>query len=553
MAPFAAHFADSDRKRLNRNGGTFAMPAAGLFMKLSASTWSVLDLLRLRFGVQLFVFDATLEPVVESGITPGAAEALMEEPGMRERARAVLATDDARTPRDANRAIRTVPLLVGREPLGVLVVTSPERHARDLGDDEIATLDAAAQIGSAVIEQDLAQSRDLTQARETSRRFEGVLRFLRVLTQYATEAELMRGVVQAATLWFDVDCRIYVRTTPDAFSLFSALPGYSPRDLPSRLGVDRVREFAREGAVSAPSDLEELGWHVARGSALVLPFGTDPEWLLVAGDVITQEVELTFGALTHVLGSALTRGAADRDARWRDRLAAVAPHGLDRALRDLLRQLSIDLGGLGARLSIVDAGEAKTLAFAGDAGAAHGTTTYELQFGRRRLTLEAGHGAGGPTFEQAATLRAWIRVIEPWLLGASAGERPVSESEAEVFERRIQDEVERAKRSNAGLGVVLVRPERTAGAEVQEPLLNALRSASRASDLTGRVRDGMLAIVLIHSKSEGADSVVSRLRRRLKAAGAQVAVRIGHAMFSPECASADALIRCALTDMEGAG
>lgn len=553
MAPSTVHFVDSDRKRLNHNGGTFAVtPLAGPLMKLSPPTWSVLDLLRLRFGVELFVFDASLEPVVEAGIAPGAASALMDEPGMRERCRAVLATDDSRSPRPANRAVRAVPFLVGREAQGVLVVTSPDRHVRELRDDEIVTLDAAAQIGIGVIEQDLAQSRDLTRERETSRRYEGVLRFLRVLTQYGTETELMRGVVQAATLWFDLDCRIYVRTTADAFSLFAALPGYSAWELPARLSVERVREFAREASVSAPSDLEELGWHVARGSAIVLPFGSDPEWVLVAGDVITPEVELTFDAVRHVLGCALVRGAVEREEQWRERLVTVAAQGLDRALRDLLRQLSIQTGGMSARLSIADAGEAKTVAFAGDAGAAAETTTHDLQFGRRRMALEIGHGPGGPTFEQLAAVRAWIRVVEPWLLGASTGETPVSESEAEIFERRIQDEVERAKRSEAGLGVVLVRAERAATPAAQEPLLNALRAASRASDLTGRVRDGMLAIVLIHAKAEGAESVVARLRRRLKAAGSQPGIRIGHAMFSPEVSSADALIRAALGEMDAA-
>ncbi|HTI36515.1 MAG TPA: hypothetical protein VL484_03060, partial [Vicinamibacterales bacterium] len=408
-------------------------------MKLSASTWSVLDLLRLRFGVQLFIFDASLEPVGELGINPGAAAALMDEPGMRERCRAVLATDDSRSPRLANRAVRTVPLLVGREPLGVLVATSPERHTRELRDEDITTLDAAAQIGSAVVEQDLAKGRELGEALETSRRFEGVLRFLRVLMQFGTEAELMRGVVQAATLWFDLDCRIYVRTTPDTFSLFAALPGYSERDLPARLRAERVFELARDTAVDSPADLEELGWHVPRGAAIVLPFGGDPEWLLIAGDTITPEVELTFGAVTRVLGYVLLRGAAARETGWRGRLSAIAALGVERALRDLLRQLSLDLGGLSARLSVADGGEARTLAFAGDSAAAHGTTTHQLQFGKRSMTLEVGHPAGGPTFEQVATVRAWTRVVEPWLLGASTGESPVADSEAEIFERRIQD------------------------------------------------------------------------------------------------------------------
>ena len=519
-------------------------------MKLSASTWSVLDLLRLRFGVQLLMFDAALEPVVESGINPAAAAALMDEPGMRDRCRAVLATDESRTPRPANRAIRIVPLLVGREAQGVLVSTTPERHARELGDDEIATLDAAAQIGSAVIEQDLSQTRELSQAREGGRRFEGVLRFLRVLTQFGSEAELMRGVVQAATLWFDLDCRVYVRTTPEAYRLFAALPGYSERDLPAAISAERVREFAREGAVNAPSDLEELGWHVLRGSVLVMPFGADPDWLLVIGDAVTAEVELTFGAVANVLTGALVRAAAAREAQWRERLNTSAVQGVERALRDLLRQLSAELGGVNARLTVVNGGESKTLAFAGSSRGRDGGTTRELQFGRRQVTLELGFGVAGPTFEQVATLNAWTRAIEPWLLGASTTEPSVSESEAEVFERRIQDEIERAKRSNAGLGVVLVRAERSASAEAQQPLLDALRSTSRASDLTGRVRDGMLAIVLIHSKTEGAESVVARLRRRLKSLGAQAGVRIGHAMFSPEVPSADALIRAAVAEME---
>jgi hypothetical protein len=282
-----------------------------------------------------------------------------------------------------------------------------------------------------------------------------------------------------------------------------------------------------------------------------MPFGDDPEWLLVIGDAVTAEVEMTFGAVTNVLSGALTRAASAREARWRERLVAVAAQGVDRALRDLLRQLSTELGGLSARLTLVDAGEPRTLAFAGNGAAAQKATTRDLQFGRRRLALEVGHGAAGLTFDQVATVNAWTRVVEPWLLGASATESPVSDSEAELFERRIQDEVERAKRSNAGLGVVLVRSDRSGDAE--EPVLNALRSTSRASDLLGRVRDNMLAIVLIHSKSEGADSVVTRLRRRLRSAGAQTGVRIGHAMFSPELSSADALIRAALVEIEAGG
>ena len=46
---------------------------------------------------------------------------------------------------------------------------------------------------------------------------------------------MMQAVVQAATVWFDLDCRIYNRALDGDFALFAALPGIPRDELQERL------------------------------------------------------------------------------------------------------------------------------------------------------------------------------------------------------------------------------------------------------------------------------------------------------------------------------
>jgi GGDEF domain-containing protein len=65
----------------------------------------------------------------------------------------------------------------------------------------------------------------------------------------------------------------------------------------------------------------------------------------------------------------------------------------------------------------------------------------------------------------------------------------------------------------------------------------------------------MLAVVLVHASPEGAESVARRLRRALGSlvnGTHKAAVRLGQAVFSSECKSADALIRQAMRGLDEA-
>jgi hypothetical protein len=62
-----------------------------------------------------------------------------------------------------------------------------------------------------------------------------------------------------------------------------------------------------------------------------------------------------------------------------------------------------------------------------------------------------------------------------------------------------------------------------------------------------------LAALLTHTDGTGSDKVVGRLRRKLgEAAGrfSMAGVRVGHAAFSPECRTAEALLAQAAQDAQ---
>ena len=46
-----------------------------------------------------------------------------------------------------------------------------------------------------------------------------------------------------------------------------------------------------------------------------------------------------------------------------------------------------------------------------------------------------------------------------------------------------------------------------------------MRPDIRASDLTGRLSGDMVAIVLVHTEADGADTVLARVKRRLESFG----------------------------------
>jgi hypothetical protein len=158
----------------------------------------------------------------------------------------------------------------------------------------------------------------------------------------------------------------------------------------------------------------------------------------------------------------------------------------------------------------------------------------------------------------AFVARVAVRVLQCWLVGAEralpdlAVESPTPMMTA--FLRRIDEELERARRFDLGLSLILIGiqepvPHGDAASVVQE----AVRRELRGSDVLGRMSGHHVAALLTHTDDSGSHKVVGRLRRRLGEAAARLSmpgVTVGHAAFSPECRTAEALLSRAARDAQ---
>jgi hypothetical protein len=403
------------------------------------------------------------------------------------------------------------------------------------------------------------------QAADRSRRLKGILRFIGQLAVRDGEHEMMQAVVQAATVWFDLDCRIYNRAPDGDFALFAALPGLARNEVQERLDGRRFQDMPPVHRLNSSSDLDMVGWSGRRDEVLVFSVGTGPDWLIILAGVLDPEVEVTFTAIAHVIAGELRRTADRRIEHWRDRLrrhAFETEQPPESVLSEMLAELASALRAEEARATVHRGGAERT--FRGTAAGAQGqgsaVSLARLPIGFDAYVELELQGPPQPFgFEALARVNAWVAALHPWLSGMIAGggdsALPAEHVEELAFERRVHDEVERAKRFDLGLSLVLID-----AAELATPagpsgnrVLDVVRRELRASDLFGRVRGGKLAIVLVHAGPEGAQSVAKRLRRALASivnGTHRAAVRLGQAVFSSECTSGDALIRQALQRLE---
>jgi GGDEF domain-containing protein len=149
------------------------------------------------------------------------------------------------------------------------------------------------------------------------------------------------------------------------------------------------------------------------------------------------------------------------------------------------------------------------------------------------------------------------QVLQTWLVGAvSSFNDPMDALNAPApavaaFEKRIEEELERAKRFDLHLSLVLVDVSAPSDAVAQ--IQEALRRELRGSDLLGTTRGRQVAALLTHTDDRGLDNVIHRLRRRLADAADRLNisdVKLGQAALSPDCRTADALLSRAVREAE---
>lgn len=538
-------------------------------LSLSQAAWTQIDMLQDQLGVTIEVVDMSMRPLRAAGVAD--VSSAIEEPRIAAETLKGLRTGELRIDRTTSDPVGIFPLRVERQVVGCLVVSA--RIASGARGGPVPSVEAAGHLARTTLESDLALTAQLGDARFRNRRVQGILRFLSQLGAETCEGEVMSTVVQAATVWFDLDCRIYHRQPDDSFVLAAVLPGVEQRPPATALDPARVDKLIAARRFPSGGDLDDLGLVGRREEVLVLPVGPSgsPEWLLILAGGIDQEVDLTFSAIARILTGELRSRETRRVEAWQDLLARTANGGrpaAERTLLSLLGALAGEVGATAARVTLLRGQSERALAALGpthlpaDAGPASRagqeaeTISYAVPVAPDaavRLDLSVA----GDRRHAALQASSWIKALRPWLREAAAGlttQSPLFDAAAEgaPFELRIQEEVERAKRFNLGLGLVLIGPAQGAGGEAaMEPLLEAVRSELRASDLMGRIRGGLVAVLLVHAEPSGAASVTSRLQRRLRKLPDEAhlrVVKLGRAVFSADCGSADALIAQALRE-----
>jgi GGDEF domain-containing protein len=192
---------------------------------------------------------------------------------------------------------------------------------------------------------------------------------------------------------------------------------------------------------------------------------------------------------------------------------------------------------------------------------APGQFVCRLPLGDTAFALLDQRPVPGHSFRPEAELvtRVAVRVLQAWLVGAEPSLVDVTRESVRPavseFVRRIEEELERAKRFDLRLSLVLINiSESASGTERLTALMQAaVRQELRGSDVLGIMNGDKVAALLTHTDDAGSTTVVTRLRRRLGETANRLnlaGVRVGYAAFSPECRTAEALLSQAARDAQ---
>jgi GGDEF domain-containing protein len=435
-----------------------------------------------------------------------------------------------------------------------------------------------SELARAIVEADFAASETLNDERQRSRRLLATLRFLRHLVETDGEGELAQALVQAAAVWFDVDARIYQRDLAGDFLLHTALPG-AP--------IDQTAKRLNSMWIAGAGEMRRLGsvpeWsHGPAGHEVILvPLaGSSPsDWILALVGSVGEDAESLFPILGRIAGLQLEAVRTRRAERTRDRFESLVRQTdivPDLQVVHIVRELVALTGAGGAALTLNRHGLLRRLVCIGALApepvalaAASGESLFAADQFVCALPLAPGvsatlemRPANNELFSPDAALVTGVaaRVLQTWLVGAAplfADQTIVLDVPPQpaisAFLRRIEEELERAKRFDLRLSLVLIDvPRQPLSAEDAVALLQeTVRRELRGSDVLGKMNGQRVAALLTHTDAPGSHRVVGRLRRRLTDAASRlhlVGVTVGHAVFSSDCRTAEALVSQAVRD-----
>lgn len=433
----------------------------------------------------------------------------------------------------------------------------------------------------AAIEADIETRGQLGSEQERSRWLATALRFLEHLYECPTEEDLAETLVQAAAIWGDVDARLYRRSLDGRFLLHTVLPAAARDASPVELPASMAEAPGGVVRLSSLAEIEHLGWHgPSEVLVMAVPGPAKPQWVLAVAGSVDAQFERVLAVACRTLGSRLDRIEAERVEGLRDRLLRRLGERGGRfplQVAAVLGEMAQAAGASWARILAVesDGGPARVLATVGGAPLASlalplaaqdvflsaERLLFPLHVGLSRpAVLELG-ATGGARFGPAAArlVESTAALLTVWLAGAfqglAIGGLGLDVKDTSAFESRIQDEIERARRFNLQAGLLVidtVETSRDRHALALQPMIEALRSQLRASDLIGRLRDGNLAALLVQTDARGVAVVANRVEARLARMAAEERLPetvLGRAAYPTAGETAAALVAAARDDL----
>jgi GGDEF domain-containing protein len=529
----------------------------------------VFERARTRLGLEVYILDSALTPIYP-GADSDLVAAVAEEPRLRDALLSAFGTGGTTRVRMAATEFEAVPLRLGGGQrcialVGLVGDRAPRRPLLEFWVDLVKS----------VWESSAAAAESLDQERARSRRLVAMLRFLRHIVETGSEAELAHAIVQAAAVWFDVDARIYQRDLLGDFVLFASLPGAAVDEATRRLSSLWVPASLELRRVSSPTP-----WTLPTGAELMLlPLGRGDgvDWVLALIGSAPEEEIAHLPSVGSIAGAHLESLRSLRRDRARARIsdvlhtAAPSPDaGLTLALREIAGLTHAAAGGL----TVNRRGRLRRLVTIGSMpteGIASGSREWLFSADQFVCGWALGEGVTAtlelrPAPEQSFTsdaamlTRVGVDMLQSWMRGAEAsltdtsGDSQGHEAASAAFLKRIDEELERARRFDLRFSLVLVDlPRQGLRGDTSKRVEDALRQELRGSDVLGRVESHRVIALLTHTDASGSSRVVERLRRRLAESAAHgdlAGLTVGHAVFSSECRTAEALVSRAIRDAE---
>jgi hypothetical protein len=533
---------------------------------VSSALGQLLDRARVRFGVEVEILDSRLNSVFPEGGTD-LSRSIDESPGVRGALLDALSGGRPQRLDSAGHHYRIFPLSRSarrRLPGTVMAIRKTVSAPPDELDAE-----AWSDLARAMVEADFAAIDSLADEQQASRRLAGALRFVEFILDAADESAVAHALVHAAAVWYDVDARVYRRGVRDDLGLHTCLPGARPESrtlvLAPHVALDQPELFR----IDSPADVGGLG--IGHHSLLVpLTAGGRADWVWLLVGAVPSEADPVLRLIGRAAGTQLAACAARQGREARARFEAILgepTRAPELTAMRTVHTLAQSVGAEAASLTLQRNGQERRIAVLGpvvssaaaDAALRPDTLSRELALGQGAVATLAITAPAGVEFtpDSVTALEACSDVLRTWLADAlSSFDVPQALSftpSADVsgFVARIQEELERARRFDLRLSLILVDVHAPSDAIPQ--LQEVLRRELRGSDVTGTMGGTQLAALLTHTDSIGLDNVVRRVRQRLVDTAERLnvsGVRLGQAAFSPEVRTADALLDLALQQAE---